>query len=124
MRLLSLLQGKCPHCLQAHIFASFWRMNEFCPHCGIKFEREVGYFSMAIFMGYILAAFVVVPFIVVAYLLNATFWFYIIPPSVAVVLASPIIFRYARIWWLYIDEWLDPRRPEEEGKGKKGTKGT
>lgn len=117
MRLLSLLQGKCPHCVNGAIFASFWHMNEYCPHCGIKFEREVGYFSMAIFMGYILAAILVAPFIVIAYLLNGGGWAYVIPPSVAVVLVSPVIFRYARIWWLYIDEWLDPRRPEEEKRG-------
>lgn len=92
-------------------------MNEYCPHCGIKFEREVGYFSMSIFLGYILAAVIAAPLIAAVYLLNGTFWIYVIVPSVAVVLAAPFIFRWARMWWLYIDEWLDPRRPDEEGAG-------
>ena len=117
MRLLSLLNGKCPHCERAQIFHSFWGMNEHCPHCGIKFEREEGYFSMSIFLGYILAALVAAPVILVVYLLNGSFWTFVIAPSVAIVLAAPFIFRSGRIWWLYVDEWLDPRRPEEEGRG-------
>ena len=61
MNLKSILQGKCPHCHKAHIFKTFWRMNETCPHCQIRFQRESGYFSMSIFVGYILALIIALP---------------------------------------------------------------
>lgn len=111
MRLMMFLRGLCPHCGKAKIFNSFWGMNEQCPHCAIRFAREEGFFAMSIFLGYLLMALPIGVVALFAYLLNApTVWHYFGAVSTAVVLSAPWVFRYARIWWLYIDEWLDPRK--------------
>lgn len=88
-------------------------MNERCAVCGITFEREDGYFLMAIFVGYVLSFLIVLPVLVGLYLLaTPTIWGYVIAAAVTLVLASPLIFRYGRVIWLHVDELLDPRRDE------------
>jgi len=113
------MAGKCPHCLQGAIFSSFLRMNEHCPVCGIKFEREAGYFLMAIFIGYILSFAIVVPVLLVLYLtVKLSIWGYVLAAAVTLSVAAPFIFRYGRIIWLHIDELLDPRITEADKKGE------
>ena len=109
MKLKSILQGKCPRCHKAHIFKTFWRMNECCPHCEMKFEREVGYFAMSIFVGYGLALTVGLPGFLVAFFLGLSFFWLIAVPSILISISSPWIFRYARILWIHSDQWMDPR---------------
>ena len=52
------LQAKCPKCRKGDMFAnsmygfSSQKMNETCPHCGFKFEIELGYFYVAMFISY------------------------------------------------------------------------
>ena len=84
-------------------------MNEDCSHCGIHFERESGYFSMSIFIAYMMAIFIAAPSLYIVYLLGLdTYWYYL-SPVIIIVLIFPILFRYGRIVWLYLDEWMDPR---------------
>jgi uncharacterized protein (DUF983 family) len=86
-------------------------MYEDCPRCGIHFEREDGYFMMAVFVGYVMSFFVAVPVVVVLYVtIRPSIWTYLIAAAVALLLAAPLIFHYARVVWMYIDQWLDPRR--------------
>ncbi len=116
MRLKSLLKSRCPHCLEGEIFLSFMTMNETCPVCGIKFERENGYFMMAVFMGYVMGTAVALPLILILYLSGASLAGYLITLIPALIVLSPVIFHYARVVWLHIDEILDPRREQESSK--------
>lgn len=109
MRLSALLKQRCPHCLQGKVFASTWKMNETCPVCHIKFAREDGYFMMSVFIGYILGAVIALPICLILYLINAPLAWYFIFTVAAFLLLLPLIFRYARLIWLHIDEVLDPR---------------
>ncbi len=51
-----ILEQLCPRCRTGKIFRkSVWlfpRMYERCPACGLKFEREDGYFLGAMYIGY------------------------------------------------------------------------
>lgn len=119
MRIIKAITGKCPHCLQGPIFSSFLGMNEHCPVCGIKFEREAGYFLMAIFIGYILSFATVIPVLLLFYLtMELSIWGYVIAATITLVIAAPFIFRYGRIIWLHIDEILDPRVSEADKRGE------
>lgn len=112
---IDLWKNRCPHCRKGAVFASFWGMNDTCPHCGIVYERESGFFSMSIFIGYVLALVLAAPVFLLAYWLGAeTIWEYLVPASAVVLIATPWIFRYARLIWLYLDEWLDPRPASEK----------
>jgi uncharacterized protein (DUF983 family) len=48
--------AKCPRCRRGELFNtpmygfSMQKMNVNCPHCGLKFEREPGYFYVSMFM--------------------------------------------------------------------------
>lgn len=108
--LKAILQMKCSSCRQGKVFRAPLRMYEDCPHCGIHYEREDGYFMMAVFVGYVMSFFIAVPVIVLLYFaLRPSIWGYLIGATVALLLASPLIFHYARVVWLFIDQLLDPR---------------
>lgn len=108
-RLSALFRSRCPHCLQGEIFSGFWRMHETCPVCGVTFERETGYFMNAIFFGYLLGFLAVLPVSIALYLLSAPASWFLVGISATLVLLSPLIFRYARVLWMHLDEVLDPR---------------
>ena len=37
------LRGRCPRCGSGGVFRNFFDLHERCPSCGLKFEREPGY---------------------------------------------------------------------------------
>jgi len=84
-------------------------MHERCPQCGLKFEREPGYFVGAMYISYILS---IPPCLVILLLVwRMTHW-----PFDTVVLATfiaylplvPLVTRYARVLWIYFDRRVDP----------------
>jgi uncharacterized protein (DUF983 family) len=60
---INILQEKCPHCGQGHVFQrqkSVFKMpvmNEKCSECDYKFDREPGYFLGAMYISYGIAVF-------------------------------------------------------------------
>ncbi len=38
------LTRRCPYCGGGGIFSGWFTLRETCPHCGVRFEREDGYF--------------------------------------------------------------------------------
>lgn len=110
MRLKAIVRLKCPHCLQGAVFHKPFVMHPTCPHCHIRYERERGYFMMAVFVGYVMGFFVVVPVLAALYLaIQPTLIGYMIGAVAALVLATPFIFHYARVVWMHLDEFMDPR---------------
>jgi uncharacterized protein (DUF983 family) len=85
-------------------------MHEHCPVCGVKYERETGYFMNSIFIGYVMAFLVIVPVLLFLYFSGASAFWYTIAVSIILAVLSPIIFRYARVIWMHMDELMDPRR--------------
>ena len=47
---------RCPLCGEGKLFRGWLRMNAECPHCGLKFEREPGFFLGSIYINYGLTA--------------------------------------------------------------------
>jgi len=84
-------------------------MHTHCPVCGVKYEREDGYFMMSVFVGYVMSAVLAVPVIVILYLNDAEILTYVWVTAVVLFALSPLIFHYARVIWMHIDELLDPR---------------
>jgi uncharacterized protein (DUF983 family) len=104
----------CPRCRGGPIYrTSLWRgflnMHERCPNCGLKFEREQGYFVGAMYISYLLS----IPpgLIIVLAIWRISGW-----PFNTVMLAAfaaylpfvPLVTRYARVVWMYIDRHFDP----------------
>ena len=63
-KVLNALKCKCPNCKKGKIFntkgnillLNIPKMNDRCPQCNYKFERETGFFFGAMFVSYALAA--------------------------------------------------------------------
>lgn len=110
----AIVEGLCPHCRRGAIFVrrslfGFPPMHERCPVCGLKFEREPGYFLGAMVIGYTLA----VPVMGAAILLlwRATGWEWdtiLIASGVALLPFVPAITRWARVLWIHFDRAVDP----------------
>lgn len=107
----AILRQRCPRCFQGRVYHGLVTMNEHCPHCGLKFGREPGYFLGAMYYSYGLGA-------VVLAILTSLLWFLLLPTwefhhVVLVALIPfaffvPIIFRYSRVLWMHFDHTFDP----------------
>lgn len=111
--LRAILTLRCPRCREGHVHATFWRMNEFCPVCELKLEREPGYYLMGIFFGYVINAIIFLPICIALYLAGVG-WQAYVAVAVAIVLLSPLVLRYSRVVWLHVDEFLDPRTDKKK----------
>lgn len=108
------LQAKCPRCRRGNMFVTpmyglkLQKMHETCPHCNLKFEREPGYFYVAMFISYAMNVAQMVTIAVATYLLTGNLEdpvLYMATIFPAVFLLSPFNYRYSRVILLY---WLTP----------------
>ena len=109
MGLASILEQRCPRCGEGKVFGGLVRMHTHCPVCGIKFEREAGYFVGAMYFSYALAIAVAVPVVAAGYLLGWPRLTIGIAAGAVLLALVPWLFRYSRILWLHMDQWVDPR---------------
>ena len=111
-RLLALLRQRCPVCLRGRVFSSLFTMHTHCPECGVKYERETGYFLNSMFIGYAAGFLILLPSAVLLALMDVS----ILVVSVVIIaetaLLTPLIFRYARLIWMHADQMIDPRQEE------------
>jgi len=105
--------AKCPRCRRGDLFITGMyefkgqEMYKTCSHCGLVYEREPGYFYVAMFASYALnVAEMVTLAVAISVLTGSTNpWLYVtIILGVAVVLA-PFNYRYSRVMLLH---WLTP----------------
>lgn len=84
-------------------------MHERCPSCGLKFEREQGYFLGAMYISYALGLIAIVALGVILWLVTGwslskvTLW--------AIVLflpTAPALTLFSRVLWIYLDQAIDP----------------
>ena len=111
-----IVNAKCPRCRKGKVFEGptygfrVQRMNEVCPYCGLKFEREPGYFYVSMFISYAMNVAEMISMSVAAYVLGLplvyeNLWYYVGILLAAVLVFSPFNYRYSRIILLY---WLSP----------------
>lgn len=109
--LSALLNGLCPRCRQGRIYASIARMNERCPACGLKFEREQGYFLGAMGVSYLVGTPLLSAMIAILSFLVFPEWpaYKAILPALLIFLpVVPLVCQYSRIIWIHFDRWIDP----------------
>jgi len=84
-------------------------MQERCPTCGLKFEREQGYFLGAMYISYVLALITIVAF---GLLLWASTSWSLQKVTVCAILLflplAPTLTLFSRVLWIYLDQTLDP----------------
>jgi len=108
-----ILFALCPRCRSGDIFRkSVWRvprMHERCPACGLKFEREDGYFLGAMYFGYGLG--IVAIAVLAALVWEVTKWRLmksVVGGIVLFVPLAPVLTWMARVLWIWMDQSIDP----------------
>jgi uncharacterized protein (DUF983 family) len=115
---VAILRQLCPHCRRGRIFRrsifmGFPKMHEFCPACGLKFEREEGYFLGAMYISYGIALVMITAFAALIWyftrwqLDKTTLWAFI-----AFLPFAPTLTLFSRVVWIYLDQAVDPDRPK------------
>ena len=85
-------------------------MHKNCPHCGVKFEREAGFFLGSIYFNYGLTALIVAIAYPILMFSKAVGESKLLIGCLAFTLLFPMWFhRYARALWLGFDQFMDPR---------------
>ena len=100
---------RCPHCGEGELFTGWFAMLERCGFCGMRFEREQGYFVGAIYVNYAVTVIVALT----GYLL---LWgFTSISTRGQLLLWVPFVilfplwfFRYSRSLWLALAYLFSP----------------
>lgn len=109
-KLDAILHAKCPRCHEGDIFvhkafhlSKFTETYEQCPHCGLHYEVEPGFFIGAMYVSYAMSVALFVTIVVALYNFFGD-------PSIPVYLTCiigitflllPGIFRYSRVIYLH-----------------------
>ena len=106
----AMLNGLCPQCRTGKIFeypfyslTKFDRMYEKCPHCGLRYEIEPGYFVGAMYVSYAVSGGVALVLSFALFFLagDPPGWVYAAVVITAMILIVPVNFRVSRVVWLY-----------------------
>ena len=83
-------------------------MNSECAACGLRFEREPGYFTGAMYASYTIGIFAIMP-VWIAMLASgvglAPIMTFVV---VALLLVAPVSFHYSRVLWMHVDCYFNP----------------
>jgi len=111
----SLLRQRCPRCGEGRIFRlPVYRgplaMFERCSVCGLRYEREPGYFLGAMYVSYLASVPPVVVLVLTIWKLTGSLSDLSIAAAfLAYLPAVPLVARFARVVWMYVDQAFDPR---------------
>jgi len=109
----AIVHAKCPRCRRGDMFITPMYgfksqvMNKTCPHCKMDFEREPGYFYVAMLVSYAMFVAEMVTLAVATSVLTGSRnpWVYIAIIMATGIILSPFNFRYSRVILLH---WLTP----------------
>ncbi|NBA88192.1 DUF983 domain-containing protein [Emticicia sp. CRIBPO] len=115
------LQLKCPRCGEGELFEAknpytkgkMLAMHTHCPNCGLRYERENGFFYGAMYISYMFNIALFVTAITSYYLFfeDMVDWRWFIGGYVALTgLLTPIIFRLSRSIWIMFMVKYDPEK--------------
>lgn len=108
--LWAMIRQRCPQCREGRMFRGVWQMNDPCPTCGKLFQREEGYFLGAMYFSYALATGVLIPLYLLGFLLlpDADTLLIALLATGLYVPFVPLVFRYSRVLWVYVDQVVSP----------------
>jgi uncharacterized protein (DUF983 family) len=109
----AIMKAKCPKCRVGDIYEnpvyslSGQKMHINCPHCGMTYEREPGYFYGAMYVSYTFIVAELVTLSIGTSVLTGSDnpWLYIVVLLGVVGLLAPFNMRYSRVILLH---WLTP----------------
>lgn len=120
---LLLLRGllrRCPNCGGGKLFRRFWTMKERCPTCGMRFEREEGFFLGAYVVNFGLVLILLALFTILGVIVTLPD-----PPVLALTIIGMVgsavvaigFYPNSRTFWSAIDLMMTPLRDEDFDDG-------
>ena len=107
---------RCPYCGRGGLFRGVFRMFQRCPECDLSYFPEQGYYLGAMIINYAATTACVVTIFLVSLLFPdfttlSTNMKILLWMAFAVTL-SLLFVRHAYSFWLGLDFWIKPRRPD------------
>jgi len=124
-KFISAVKEECPRCSKSDLFiykdhlpfsGKPFKMKKYCPECGLKFEKEPGFFYGSMFVSYALnvALFVTVLLIYLFLFKDHYGWIHFaVVYLAATFLMTGVIFRWSRSLWLSMFIKYDPEKRDE-----------
>jgi len=109
-----ILRQLCPRCGMGRIFRGsllrgFPKMNERCPVCDLKFEREEGYFLGAMYISYGIGVVMICAFATLLWLLTRWSLQKVVLWGIVLFIPfAPPVTLFSRVLWIYLDRSVDP----------------
>ena len=105
-KLKGMLLQRCPCCCSGAMFSGLFRMHRKCGQCGLDLEPEPGYYIGALYMNYFLGLLFLSP--MVGWMIWRDYSAHAIGAAsvLGLVVMAPLVFRYARVLWIYMDMLL------------------
>ena len=106
------LTRRCPYCGSSGVYDGYFALRERCPRCGVRFEREEGYFLGAYALNLIVAELIGLGLAIALIFKTelrhlALVWQEVI--AVALAIAFPLIlFPFSRTVWIAMDLVFHP----------------
>lgn len=85
-------------------------MDACCKVCGLKFEREEGYFLGAMYISYGLALVTIALLTTILWSWNGHLFRDIVWGVILFLPLAPVLTLLARVLWIYLDQAIDPER--------------
>jgi ABC-2 type transport system ATP-binding protein len=115
------LRLRCLRCGEGQLFHGLFRMHPECPMCGLKFEREPGYFLGAIYINYAATVICMLAgFFAFDYFVQPSLTSQIITWSSFGVVFPMLFYRYSKSLWLCLDYLFSPVEEAHVEMGKPG----
>lgn len=108
----ALWRGLCPRCRVGRIFKGRISMNAVCPSCGLRFEREPGYFTGAMYFSYAFAVPILAALTLILWLgpmRRQELEWVVLVAGLLFIPFVPAVFRASRVVWIHMDRYVDPR---------------
>jgi hypothetical protein len=128
----SILSGKCPQCKESDIFCSnnpyhlksIFLMPEHCGNCGLKFNREPGFFYGAMYVGYGISVGYLISFYLAMMLIVPDFEVetYFMFGIGSLLVLTPVIFKLSRSIWISLFVKYDSEAASKWMEKTKGLK--
>src|SRR5215470_11345385 len=95
---------RCPRCGRSPLYAGWFRMHERCAACGLRYEREQGYFVGAIYVNYAVTVAVAAGTVLVLdWIVGLTLTEQLVVGVALAAVVPLLFFRHARSLWLSLD---------------------
>lgn len=112
----TIARQRCPKCRKGIVFRHGMEMNNKCPYCGTRFDREPGFFTGAMYIGYVIALpiGVFLMFVLMIVLPDIHPAIHGILAMVGVLPIVPLTVRLSRVLWLDIGGHLSPQDTDDD----------